>query len=335
MGYQILPNATFFTIAITAIFSALVVTLLVAQPAVQLLNAWKIGQPLRHADAPKLQELHHHKKNTPTMGGVFLGAVFILLGVFFLDFSHISAPIILLTYLATALIGSVDDIQKLKGAGRGLCSRTKFLCQLFIACAIPLVIYFFDPSEFDFLFRNEGSSLLWTIPFFLFVFTGSSNAVNLTDGLDGLAASITAIVSIGLLAVLLPRVETVQDYNCTIALALMIGTAAGFLWLNDYPAKVFMGDSGSLSYGALFAVIAWMTRTEWVYALMGAVFVIEALSVIIQVASYRLRNGKRVFRCTPIHHHFQLSGYHENCIVSRMRLITVICVLLGLILWRS
>ena len=335
MGYQILPNATFFTIAITAVFLALAATLLASQPAHGLLTAWKIAQPLRHADAPKLQELHHHKKNTPTMGGVLLTAVVILLGCLFLDFSHISAPILLLTYLAAAMIGSIDDFQKLKGSGRGLSSRTKFLCQLCIACVIPLTIYFFDPSGFDSLFRSDGASLLWTIPFFLFVFTGSSNAVNLTDGLDGLAASITAIVAVGLLVVLLPRVETVQDYNCTIALALMLGTAAGFLWLNDFPAKVFMGDSGSLSYGALFAVIALMTRTEWIYAWMGAVFVIEALSVIIQVASYRLRNGKRVFRCTPIHHHFQLIGYHENCIVSRMRLITVLFVLTGLIMWRS
>lgn len=324
-------NHPYLALLVSLLFS-LVFTIIGLKPVQRLLLELKIGQPIRFMDAPILEKLHENKKNTPTMGGALLIAIFFIFGLLFLDFSQISSYLILIAYGLTGLLGAYDDFKKLTGkSALGLSSKKKFFLQILIGLTLILVTLLFAPDHFQDYFGRDRIPLLMSVGFFIFIFVGSSNAVNLTDGLDGLASGVVAIVSLGLLIASFGLENLQNRFNELFCYSMILGTSIGFLWMNQFPAKIFMGDTGSLSYGALLALNSFLLKKEWLFAWMGIVFVVEALSVIIQVLSYRLRNKKRVFLCTPIHHHFQYLGMNEVQIVTRFWIISIIFVLTGLI----
>jgi phospho-N-acetylmuramoyl-pentapeptide-transferase len=292
----------------------------------------------------EIQRLHQTKDSTPTMGGLFIVAG--LLGglLLFADWSNrFLAPAVLLT-LGYAAIGAVDDTLKLRRISRGLSARGKLAPQLIVALVVALMLYNQHAKSPDglTLWLPLGLSFelgWWFVPLAVVVIVGASNAVNLTDGLDGLAggcllfstAAMTAIVYCAghaemaeYLAV--PRV--VGAGEMAVLAATMIGGVLGFLWFNCHPAQVFMGDTGSLPLGGLLALLALVARQELLLLIVGGVFVIEALSVIVQVTWHRWTR-RRVFLCAPLHHHFQFLGWAENKIVVRFWIAAALCALLG------
>ncbi len=293
-------------------------------------------------------ESHRSKAGTPTMGGIIiLGAVLVSM----LLWGNFSNHYVLLLMGATVMLGAlgfVDDYKKsiLKNKN-GVPARMKLAIQIVIALAVVLVIYLF-PSDTKYTtqlfipFFNEPVTDLGTIwlVFAMIVIIGSSNAVNLADGLDGLAVGSVASVgiSLGIMAYLtghakiaaylrIPHVP--HSAELTVFLSALVGAALGFLWFNSNPATVFMGDTGSLALGGIIGVVAVMIKKEIFLFIVGGVFVLETLSVILQVASYKLR-GKRIFKMAPIHHHFELSGWPEQKVVVRMWILGIILAILGL-----
>lgn len=334
MLYQYLMQFNSLHQAFIIILLACILTIAFGKFAIKILYALKIGQPIRFVHSPKLSELHEKKTSTPTMGGALTLLLFTALAVLFFNWKNPTAWIFSSSYLLLGFLGAYDDLQKLKGSyAKGISSKGKFLLQVSVGSFAIFLTYLLDKDLFFFIFERSFFSgcLICGISFFLFVFCGSSNAVNLTDGLDGLAAGNIAIVSIGLLSlVLMNPGEFSEQSNTLIALALLSGLSIGFLWFNHFPAQIFMGDTGSLSYGGLLGCIAFFMKKEWIFAFMGMIFVIEALSVIIQVISFRYFNKKRIFLCSPIHHHFQYQGVHEVKIVTRFCLVSFLLVLLVL-----
>jgi len=334
MLYQYFIHFNIIQQALVVSLLACVLTIFFGQKTINILYSLKIGQPVRFTHSPKLSELHEKKTATPTMGGALSLILFTILALFFFDWTNPTAWIFSSCYLLLGVLGVCDDLQKLKGSyAKGISSKGKFLLQLCIGIFAIVLTYILDKELFFAIFQRSffsGCTICGLI-FFLFVFCGSSNAVNLTDGLDGLAAGNIAIVSFGLLSIILINsTEFIMHYNSVIALALLIGLSIGFLWFNHFPAQMFMGDTGSLSYGGLLGCIAFFMKKEWIYATIGMVFVIEALSVILQVISFRYFNKKRIFLCSPIHHHFQYQGMHEVKIVTRFWIASIILVLLVL-----
>lgn len=316
---------------IIVMIAALFFTIFFGKKGIQILYALKIGQPIRYANFPKLFQLHEKKKDTPTMGGVIHLVIFLFFGLLLFDFHRSTAWMYLVAFAGLSGLGIVDDYHKLKGTlAKGISSKTKLVIQFLIAICLLAGCSYFDENGFNHYFLRASSSfwgIVFSYLFFVFAFTGSSNAVNLTDGLDGLASGVIAIVSFGLIVLVLNQHSNVIEPNALIALAIISGMSIGFLWYNQFPAQVFMGDTGSLSHGGLLALIAFTIQKEWFYALMGIIFVLEAVSVILQVGSYRLRNQKRVFLCAPLHHHYQYQGMHEVKIVTRFWLITIFSTL--------
>jgi len=307
--------------------------------------SWAIS---KNANQPisKYVPAHEGKRHTPTMGGaIFLGATIIgaLLTV------DLSNPYIwggLITLVGFGLVGFKDDIGKILAGDNleGLTPKGKMLLQILIATfSISLLFYAGFPTEFYVPFLKTPLVDLgyFAIPFWILVFLATTNAVNLTDGLDGLATvpSIIALVSLGLIIyvtghaifsqyLLVPNIKGVGEVMIlTTALA---GGLLGFLWYNCYPAEIFMGDTGSLAIGGFLAYLAILGKSEVLLVLIGLIFVIETISVIIQVGSYKLR-GKRVFLMAPIHHHFELKKWAENKIIVRFWMISFIANILALI----
>lgn len=305
------------------------------------LVALKVGESVRDY-AP---ESHRDKSGTPTMGGVLVLVSIIISVLLWSDLGNRFIWLLLATLVGFGLIGAVDDLGKLRHR-EGLRVRTKFLLQSALATAVVTGLYLgaVGPHELALyvpLFKEVALSLgLWFIVFGWFVVVGSSNAVNLTDGLDGLAVMPIVLVAaaLGVFAYAsghaifsdylgLPHIAGVGEV--LVFCAALCGAGLGFLWYNAHPAQMFMGDVGSLSLGAALGLIAVMVRQEIVLALMGGVFVAETLSVILQVASYKLY-GRRIFRMAPLHHHFELLGWPESRIIVRFWIVTLILVLVGL-----
>lgn len=307
---------------------------------IRLLQRRKYGQVIRE-DGP---HAHFVKKGTPTMGGllIVLGTV-----VAYLLFSSRTREGLLVvgTMVACGTLGFIDDIIQIRRKrSLGLKPSVKFLCQLLIAVGFTLIAthYCSLPPKLSFL-GNTSLSIGWF--FFIWVFimiTGSSNGVNLTDGLDGLAtgAMILVMVSYLLIAFTMfrhPIHEHPKFYvfhgppalDVAIICGAVLGACVGFLWWNAAPAKIFMGDTGSLALGGVLAATAIITRTQLLLLILGGLFVIETLSVIIQVGVFKLTGGKRVFRMAPIHHHFELAGWSEFTVMVRLWIISGFCVLVG------
>lgn len=295
---------------------------------------------------PQLSQFQQQKAWTPTMGGLFLVAGIVVTTVLLGNWQNTYLPIVLTNLMALAAIGAVDDLLKLSGRSPGLRPRVKLAAQLAVAAVVAVSLYFVQrhqPGGCDLQVPFVGGdiSLGWMfVPLAILVLVGSSNAVNLTDGLDGLAGGclITSAIAMAVIAYLAGHAELarylgiihVPEAGETVVVAgAMIGGTLGFLWFNCQPAQVFMGNIGSLSLGGTLGLLAIIARQELLLLIVGGIFVIEAASVIVQVASYRWR-GRRVFRCAPLHHHFQLLGWAESKIVVRFWIVSALCALLGL-----
>lgn len=329
--------------AILSSLTALLVAFLLGPLLIRRLTATQVKQVIRE-DGP---QSHLSKAGTPTMGGSLILTAIAIATLLWSDLSNRYVWVVLLTTLGFGIIGWMDDHQKLVlKNSRGISARKKFFLQSLVGFAAAVFLFSTAkyPAEtqlFIPFFKNVHFSLGWFyIVFVYFVIVGSSNAVNLTDGLDGLAILPTAMIgaALGVIAyatgnfhfaryLFLPYLP--GSGELVIICGALIGAGLGFLWYNTYPAQVFMGDVGALGLGAALGVISVITRQELVYCLMGGIFVVETLSVILQVASYKL-TGKRIFRMAPLHHHFELKGWPEPRVIVRFWIITFILILLGL-----
>lgn len=329
--------------AILGVMTALAISLIIGPYMIRHLSFKQVGQVVRD-DGP---ESHLSKAGTPTMGGALILASITVSTLLWTDLSNRYVWVSLLVMLAFGVIGFVDDYIKLvRQDPKGLISRYKYFWQSVVGVIAAVFLYqtAVSPVETTLIvpfFKNIAIPLgaAYMLLTYL-VIVGSSNAVNLTDGLDGLAIMPTVMVAgaLGLFAYLSGHTEFARYLSIpyisgvgelTVFCATMVGAGLGFLWFNTYPAQVFMGDIGSLALGAALGVVAVLVRQELVLMIMGGVFVMETLSVVIQVASFKLR-GKRVFRMAPIHHHYELKGWPEPRIIVRFWIITVFLVLVGL-----
>lgn len=329
---------------VLATLTALVISFIIGPLMIRKLTAYKIGQSVRD-DGP---QTHLVKTGTPTMGGALILMAIILTTLLWSDLNNRYVWVVLATTLGFGVIGWVDDYRKVVYRNpKGLSARAKFFWQSLIALVVALYLAATAeiPAQTDMIvpFFKEVAIPLGAAGFVVlsyFVIVGTSNAVNLTDGLDGLAIMPTVMISSALAVfayasghVVFAKYLGIPYIPNAGELAVFCGAMAGaglaFLWFNAYPAEVFMGDVGALALGAALGIVTVIVRQEIVLVIMGGVFVVEALSVMLQVASFKLL-GKRIFRMAPLHHHFELKGWKENQVVVRFWIITFILVLVGL-----
>ena len=329
--------------AILSVLTALVAALFLGPWFIRSLELRQIGQSVR-LDGPESQL---SKQGTPTMGGVLILVCITASTLIWGDLTNAYVWIALMVMIGFGIIGWIDDWKKIvQKNSRGLSAKRKYLGQSIVGLIAAILLYHLAKTP-------EETTLL--VPFFkdlliplgfgyvvlaYFVIVGTSNAVNLTDGLDGLAILPTVLVAgaLGVFAYLTGNI-IFSEYlfipyipgagELVVFLGAMVGAGLGFLWFNTYPAQVFMGDVGALSLGAALGVVAVMVRQELVLFIMGGIFVLETVSVMLQIASFRL-TGKRLFRMAPIHHHFELKGWPEPRVIVRFWIISVMFVLIGL-----
>lgn len=341
--FNVFRYITFRTIL--AILTSFAFTFLIAPACIRWLKSLSLTQHIRD-DGPKS---HLKKEGTPTMGGIIIIASVLVSMLLWGNLSNHYLLIMTLSFLGFGAIGFVDDYLKVSRKNyKGLPGRYKLLAQLALATSVTLFLYFNPKDPYTTVlsipfFKQWLIDLgLFYLPFAIFVIVGSSNAVNLTDGMDGLAVGLVGIASI-VNAVLLyvsghavfVKYLYVLYIPGTSELAVfcgaMLGACLGFLWYNAYPAEVFMGDVGSLSLGGALGTLAVITKHEIVLALVGGIFVVEALSVILQVGYFKLTGGKRIFRMAPLHHHFELKKWPEPKVIVRFWIIGIILALLSLL----
>ena len=330
--------------AVLACLTSLVISFVVGPAMIRKLTAYKIGQSVRE-DGP---QTHLIKAGTPTMGGALILVSIIVTTLLWADLENRFVWIVLLVTVGFGAVGWVDDYRKVVHRNpKGLSARAKLFWQSVIGISAACYIAFSSnlPAQTVFIvpFFKEVAYPLGVVGFLAMtycVIVGTSNAVNLTDGLDGLAIMPTVMVgsALGIFAYVAGNAVFAKYLafpyipgagELMVICAAIAGAGLAFLWFNAYPAEVFMGDVGALALGAALGTIAVIVRQEIVLFIMGGVFVIETLSVIIQVASFKM-TGKRVFRMAPLHHHYELKGWKENQVVVRFWIITMMCVLVGL-----
>jgi phospho-N-acetylmuramoyl-pentapeptide-transferase len=330
--------------AVLACLTALVITFLIGPTLIRRLTAYKVGQAVRD-DGPRS---HLTKAGTPTMGGALILASITLTVLLWADLHSRLIWIVLWVMLGFGAIGWIDDYRKVVTRDpRGLSARVKFFWQSVIGAiaACYLAYYTNLPAQTEFIvpFFKQVAYPLGAFGFIVmtyFVIVGASNAVNLTDGLDGLAIMPTVMIgsALGVFAYVAGHAVFAKYLGfpyipgageLTVICGAIAGAGLAFLWFNAYPAEVFMGDVGALALGAALGAIAVIVRQEIVLFIMGGVFVVETLSVVLQVASFKL-TGKRIFRMAPLHHHYELKGWKENQVVVRFWIITMMLVLVGL-----
>jgi phospho-N-acetylmuramoyl-pentapeptide-transferase len=340
-GFNVFQYLTLRTIL--GIITALVLSLIIGPSMIRKLTSYKIGQQVRD-DGP---QTHLSKAGTPTMGGSLILISIAVSTLLWSDLGNHQVWVALTVTLLFGLIGGIDDYKKLVyGNSKGLSARAKYFWQTVFGLGAAVLLYQLadTPIETSLIMpflKDVAIDMGWFfIVFTYLVIVGSSNAVNLTDGLDGLAIMPTVMVA-GALGVFayatghatfasylgIPYVAGVGEL--AIFCGSLVGAGLGFLWFNTYPAQVFMGDVGALALGAALGVVAVLVRQEIVLLIMGGVFVMETVSVILQVGSYKL-TGKRIFRMAPLHHHFELKGWPEPRVIVRFWIITVVLVLIGL-----
>ncbi len=329
--------------AILGVLTALLICFIVGPEMIRRLSRYQIGQMVRD-DGP---QSHLTKAGTPTMGGALILVAIAVSTLLWSDLGNRYVWIVLAVTLLFGAIGWVDDYRKLVlRDSRGLPARWKYFWQSLVGllAAVILLNTAVSPMETQLIvpfFKDVAVDLGWMfVPLAYFVIVGSSNAVNLTDGLDGLAILPTVMVAgaLGIFVYVTGHVKFASYLQIPYLIGVgevvvfcgaIVGAGLGFLWFNAYPAQVFMGDVGALALGAALGVVAVVVRQELVLFVMGGVFVVETVSVILQVASYKL-TGRRIFRMAPLHHHFELKGWHEPRVIVRFWIITVILVLVGL-----
>jgi phospho-N-acetylmuramoyl-pentapeptide-transferase len=348
IGFNVFYYVTFRSVA--AAVTAFAVSLVSGNFVIRKLTALKLGQPIRSAEeVHRLAELHFGKQGTPTMGGVLIiGAVF-LSSFLWARPDNRFVWLALFSMLSLGAVGFADDYLKVtKKKSAGISGRFKLLFQIILA-AIVTAVFLTSPLlevqarslYLPFFKAPVITNMGWfTFLFFALVIVGSSNAVNLTDGLDGLAIGCTVTVAFAyaLLSYAAGNFR-IAEYlqvpfypftgELTVVCAALVGAGFGFLWFNCYPAKVFMGDTGSLAIGGMIGVVAICCKQELLLMVVGGVFVVEAVSVILQVLSFKL-TGRRIFAMSPIHHHFELVGWKENTVIVRFWILSGVFALLGL-----
>jgi len=338
--FNVFRYITFRTIY--AVITALFVCFVLGPWLIRKLETLKVGQPIRE-DGPSS---HMSKKGTPTMGGILIIFASVLSTLLWANLTNHLIWLVVMVTVGFGIIGFMDDYQKLTaGNSKGITARKRLSLEFLIAIFISIVLFI----------RPDFSSAV-TLPFFktilpnlglayilfsTFVIVGTANAVNLTDGLDGLAIGPATICFLTYLLfayfagnvkiagyLQIPYVPGAGELS--VFCGAMGGACLGFLWFNAYPAQVFMGDVGSLSLGSALGALAIMTKQELLLAIVGGVFVLEAISVIFQVGYYRLSNGRRIFRMAPIHHHFELKGWAEPKVIVRFWIISILLALLAI-----
>jgi phospho-N-acetylmuramoyl-pentapeptide-transferase len=331
---------TFRTILAT--LTALLICFLFGSLVIRRLRALQVGQVIREDGPPN----HKSKAGTPTMGGCLILPAIFLSTSFWADLEDIYVWTVTFVLLSFGGIGFMDDYLKIHGkSSRGLGVASKFSLQVLVAFIVALVLYLYPGFDSRLnlpFFKGVAPNLGWGyIPLAMFIIVGASNAVNLTDGLDGLAIGpVTVAFGCYLVFSYLTGHVKIASYlqipfvagagEISVICGAVVGAGLGFLWFNAYPAEVFMGDVGSLSLGAVLGTVAVITKQEVVLVLAGGLFVFEALSVIFQVAYFKLTGGQRIFRMAPIHHHFELKGWPEPKVIVRFWIIAIILALLSM-----
>jgi phospho-N-acetylmuramoyl-pentapeptide-transferase len=346
------PLRVFKYITVRAVLgagTAFFISVLAGPWVIGQLRRLKIGQYERKEEAPPLYELHSRKEGTPTMGGLLIIGSMSLSCFLWTNPASIQVWIVIATMCFMGLIGFIDDYEKVKGkSSKGLSARGKLILQISWAVLITVMLLALPDTQqqvqemnVPFLKNPYHLGILFAFLFTAVVLVGACNAVNLTDGLDGLAIGCSTSVAFAYLVMAyaaghvafarylgVPYIRGAGELS--VLCGCMMGSCLGFLWYNCHPARVFMGDTGSLAMGGAIAMVALLIKQELVLLIVGGIFVIEAMSVIIQVASFRLR-GKRVFAMAPLHHHFEMKKWSETQVTIRFWILSIIFALLGLL----
>ena len=311
---------------------------------IRMLRVLQVGEKIRD-DGP---QSHIVKSGTPTMGGLLILSTLIISTLLWADLANSYVWLVLFAAIGFGLVGFVDDVMKLK-KNDGMTARVKLMLQILLSLAIGIYLIYFDPSRGEYatrlyipFFKEITPDLgAWYLLLIVITIVGTSNAVNLTDGLDGLAIGPIIIATITYTIILYLcghfkfaeylRIQHIKDAGeIAVFSSAVIGASLGFLWFNSYPAQMFMGDVGSLSLGGILGTIAVIAKHELLLLLVGGIFVIEALSVIIQVAYFKYTDGKRFFKMAPLHHHFEHSGWAEPKVIVRFWIIAVVLAMISL-----
>ncbi len=353
MLLELFPDDFFALITFRAALSgvgAFLASVILGPRVIRWLRAKKIGENVEKDDSRRLDQLMKNKQDTPTMGGIFVIAGIIISVLLFGNYVHPTLYILIFTVVSLGVVGAVDDWMKLSGVRHaGMKMSVKFFLQTVIGLAVGVMLYLVmlreDPekaSRFYILFDGY-LEIGWFYPVMVaLVIVATSNAVNITDGLDGLAGGCLAISTLAytLVAYIVGRVDFTEylgipyiaaSAETTVFCTAMLGATLGFLWFNSHPAQVFLGDSGSLPLGGALGLIACITKQEMLLFFVGGVFVIEAGSSLLQIASFKL-TGKRIFRIAPLHHHFQFKGLQETKITMRFWIVAIVLAVSSLAL---
>ena len=341
-GFNVFKYIT-FRAAMAAVF-AFLFTLIFGKPIISILKSMKVGEKIRSGKYfEDLHQRHGGKEGTPTMGGLIILLAVLLSTLLWSRVGTLQVQIIVISSLWLGLIGFIDDWIKLKKIGRrGLSGRVKLAGQIILGLGIGLYL-FYNPETGPYaghLHLPFYKDVAWEIGIFSVLFTilvlvGSTNAVNLTDGLDGLAIGCLGIAALAYVSGHLQFAQYLQILyisgagELAVFCSALAGAALGFLWFNAYPAEVFMGDTGALACGGAIGTVAVLIKKELFLALIGGVFVVEALSVIIQVLGFKM-TGRRVFKMAPLHHHFEMKKIPETKITVRFWICAIICALIGM-----
>lgn len=343
-GFNLFRYLTFR--AVLAVLTSFLVSLLAGPFLIRKLKEWKIGEQIRKEESERLHQLHRSKQDTPTMGGLLILLSVVLSTVLWADLSSRFIHVVLVVTLWLGATGFLDDyLKQSKKKSKGLSASSKLISQavLGILLGTYMVTHFPANTNLNIPFFKDMSLYIdgLYVLFVMLVIAGSSNAVNLTDGLDGLAIGIVVMVALafGILSYLSGNINfstylyipyTRGAGELAVFCASLIGAGLGFLWFNCFPASIFMGDVGSLALGGAIGTVALLIRQEMLLIIVGGIFVAEAVSVILQVASFKL-TGKRIFRIAPLHHHFQFLNWPENKVIVRFWILAALLSLFTLV----
>ena len=339
-AFNVFRYITFRTIYAT--ITAFLICFIMGPWVIRKLQKMQIGQYVRN-DGP---ETHLEKAGTPTMGGVMIIAAIVIATLLWTDITNYYVWVVLFSTVAFTLIGFTDDyLMQVKKRSKGLSAKTKFSLQVIVALITGVMTYyipdFSTTVSIPFLKNITPDLGVGYIFFAALVIVGTSNAVNLTDGLDGLAIGPVIISAVAyMIFAYVAGHAKIAGYlqlpfvngggEITIICGAIAGAGVGFLWFNAYPAQVFMGDTGSLPLGAILGTVAVITKQEILLVIVGGLFVIEALSVIIQVSYFKISNGQRIFRMAPLHHHFELKGWAEPKVIVRFWIVSIMLALIAI-----
>lgn len=332
--------------AAMATITAFLISVILGPIIIKFLTTLKIGENIRKEDSAKLYELHSRKQDTPTMGGILILLAILSATLLWADIFNRYIILVLFSTVWLGITGFIDDYLKhIRKKSKGLTAAAKFTSQIILGLVLGIILFVTaqNSTKIDMPFlKNVSLELgIFYILFVIIVITGSSNAVNLTDGLDGLAIGIVIMVSLAFSVLsyvsgniqfssylFIPYIK--GSGELTVFCASILGAGLGFLWFNCYPASIFMGDVGSLALGGALGTTALLIKKELLLVIVGGIFVLEALSVILQVASFRLTK-KRIFRIAPLHHHFQFLGWPETKVIIRFWILAALLSLFTIV----